>query len=476
MDELPELPLEQILSHLNLEDILKLKALSRGWYHRIDSFRVKTLCFSVKQSGFIRGKSRWVSGIFAKNFIHSTRISSFFDTFGQTILFNLKHLRLCDLQLNRTAFTNTLNSFLQLEELDIIRFDLSLPDSNMKMEVKLPMLHSIHLEQVKKMKRLVLNAPRLKKVKLWKCQNELKLVHEQSVERLFLDFRRFSALKNLRKLKNLRNLQYLQYNWEFPIESTLLSSLEKLKEVHLFYSQQVKSLFEQKQRYGRAELKIYLHGLLLSGPEDPAIPLLYCFNGRSLSYLAENPSALSDEIPFYDSPYYHDIEPIGRGLEMNILKKFTNLKRINVGHSIQDPQRFLGLLKNLDNIEELHIFAVQKKYLFDRLPEYSAVQCLAIYGTLSDFRFLLRLKNLIVLNLNGSIDSVRTIRTVLNKLPFLSEFYFWYNKKLVKVLISHLKGFMATIYIGNLTNVADLNGSMQFIEEIVQKKGTEPLE
>ena len=111
--DLPELPLEKMLSYLSLEDLIKSRAVSRRWHKTIDSFKVKSLCYSSHPSGFIFGKSRLVSGAFARNFISSTRFASFFNTFGQTILSNLKHLRLCDLHLgeeNEKAFFQVLNS------------------------------------------------------------------------------------------------------------------------------------------------------------------------------------------------------------------------------------------------------------------------------------------------------------------------------------------------------------------------------
>ena len=46
MDDLPELPFEQVLGYLILEDLLKTRAVSRRWYQKINSFRVKSLCYS----------------------------------------------------------------------------------------------------------------------------------------------------------------------------------------------------------------------------------------------------------------------------------------------------------------------------------------------------------------------------------------------------------------------------------------------
>ena len=172
MDDLPELPFEKVLSYLNLEDRLKSRAVSRRWYHQINSFRPKTLCYSSRPTGLIMKKNNRLSRAFAKNFISSTRFASFFDTIGQTILSNLKHLRLCDLDLNegdQTAFTPTLNSFGQLEKLDIIRATCG---QQYVVNLNLPMLTSLHLEQVDEIEKLTLKAPRLqiadcRKSKFW---------------------------------------------------------------------------------------------------------------------------------------------------------------------------------------------------------------------------------------------------------------------------------------------------------------------
>ena len=93
MEELPELPFEQVLNYLSLKDRLKARTVSRAWRNKFDRYPVKSLCYSSCSSGFSFEKSRWVSGAFAKNFISSTRFVSFFDTYRQTILSTLKHLR-----------------------------------------------------------------------------------------------------------------------------------------------------------------------------------------------------------------------------------------------------------------------------------------------------------------------------------------------------------------------------------------------
>ena len=258
MEDLPILPFERILSELSFEDRLKSRAVSKGWRNKFTNSRMKI---------------RLVNGAFAESFINFIRFASFIETFGPTILSNLKHLRLCDFSLNkedRAAFTQTLQSFGQLEELDIIRFrDRTRIFWAEDVELQLPMLHSIHLEEVYAPRKLALNAPTLKKARIADCSAlKMELIHNEPVEKLFVD-RLYCT-----EVKNLKNLQSLYINYYRSNDSTLLSSLEQLKEIHLVQLElisDISDLFEQKEQHGRTELKVYLRGLLLSGPDDLTI-------------------------------------------------------------------------------------------------------------------------------------------------------------------------------------------------------------
>ena len=470
MEELPDLPFEQILIYLSLVDRLKARNASKGWRKKFDSYPVKTLCFSMHQRDRILGKRQWVNGIFAENFISSRQFSSFFDTFGQTILSNLKHLRFCDLTLNeehRSAFASALNSFGQLQELGIIRFNYPPADSKLKMnfELNLPMLHSIHLEKVRTIARLTLRSPRLKNVKVVNsCGLHFDLVHAESVERLIVDW------LNYIEVKELKNLQYLNTFYFRLIDSTLPSSLRQLKEIHLvdmdLKSSPISNLFEQKKRFGRTNLKIYLFGLLLNGPSDPVTgSLLSIYSARTIAFLAANLSRMAEEMPFYPSLHYTDIESLSPDLQTNILKRFTGLKRLIVDRPIQSTERFLGILNRFANIRTLHFFHEQPHDLLDRLPEYSAVQKLVIGCTPSDFRFLFSFKDLLHLKLYCSIDA-KTARKLLEDLQFLCTFEFQYYEKRVKIEneASYLNPFRVSVG-GKMNAVADLNAAMQFITE-----------
>ena len=400
MDDLPELPFEKMLSYLSLSDLIKSRAVSWRWCKMIDSFKVKSLCYSQRSRDRIFGKSRFVGGSFASSFIRSSGFERFFNAFGQSIFSNLKKLRLCELNLNisREAFAETLQSFGQLEDLDLILFGF-LCDKKMKFELNLPMLNSIHLEELRGIEQLTLDAPRLQKVKLEACLR-LDLVHGDSVEKL--------AAENFKwtEVMKLKNLKHLYTGGLRVVDSTLLSSLEQLKEIHLGDRHSVGGIFEQKQRYGRADLKIFLWGCLLDGPDDPA--KIYPNDwpwGVSIAHLVENPFRLADEIPFYWCLYYANIERVAPGLEMNVVNRLIDLFTIYVNEPVQDVQRFLDFLKNLDHIAQLEFWCCQPQELFDSLPDHCAVQDLLFDDRVCDYEFLFQLKHLTSLTINYSIDT-----------------------------------------------------------------------
>ena len=463
MDDLPELPFEKVLSYLSLEDRLKARAVSRRWYYKINCFRVKSLCYSDCKRDFIYGKRRWVSGVFAQNFISSTRFTTFFDIFGQTILFSLKHLRLCHLDLKKrdpTAFARTLNSFGQLEQLDIIEVEFDQQDV---FNLNLPMLTRLQFEELHGIEKLTLESPRLQEVKIrqhYGPKLRVEIVYDESVERLLLDRWEYT------EVKKLKNLQYLYVCRFQDIDSTLLSSLQKLKEIHIQTNWVVSKLFEQKQRSGRADLKIYFCGLLQNGPDDPTInaltgKFLNNLSGRSFVCLAENRSRLADEIPFFSSLHYSKIEElVAPDLEVDFLKRFTDLNEIVVLNPVQDIQRFLDLLKNCQSIFKLVFFSDQPQDLFNRLSEHCAVQYLHINLRPSDLDFLFRLKHLIHLHVHDPIGS-ETVRRALEELPALSSFHFR-NFEMISIKIGQSRQFEVKVGDKKKT-VSDLNAVIEFI-------------
>lgn len=411
---------------------------SSGVFRELEKKNV--LFYSERPTGFIIGKRRLVSDLFAQHFISDPRFEAFFSTFGQH-LSNLKQLQLCGLSLNEkniTAFAQILNSFQQLEELAFFDFGYSpdrkrtneREDPRRTLELHLPRLRNLRLEQVDKIEMLILVAPNLKE--LTACSSsamDLDIRHGESVEKLFVD--------NLEKLevKQLINLNYLDTNGSLKIDSTFLDDLPHLKEIHLNDRLNVPELFKQKQRCGRGDLKIYLLGYLLNDPDDRAIGSLSYpeyLDVETFACLAwANDSRLANELPIVGVLDYTAIERVPPGLAIDVMNRLTRLDHILVVKRIEHPvhiRRFLDFLKRFQHIVALEFSCDQPQELFDGLPEHCAVQWLTIYEQRPDFEFLFRLHHLVYLSVTFSVNT-EFIRRALQELRFLSYFSFKYNNR-----------------------------------------------
>ena len=482
LNDLPVLPFEKILGYLSLEDRIRSRAVSRKWCQWIDSFKVKSLCCSDRPGGFIIQKNRWLNGAFAGNFIGSSKFRSFLDTFSQSILSDLNHLRLCDLRLNvenRKALAQILNSFDRLQKLCMVRFTVSAGHHRQKIRLKLylPMLTTLRIENVAGIKNLTLNAPRLQLIEHWTTALRLELIHGESVEKVVTE-----SLKRI-SIQNLKNLKYL-YCKNDPTDSTFLANMKQLKELHLDNYKHVSRLFEQKQLTGPPGLKIYKCGLLLNDSNDPLLRLdLRSSNTKIFNILAMNDLRLADEIPVFKWIRYSAYSRVAPGLEMSVLNRFVNLCKIKVDRHVRDVDRFLNILNDLGQITNLHFTCGQPQDLYDRLPQHCAVQQLTIQHPVRlrkpNLGFLFRLEHLIRLEINCPMGT-DLIRRALLELEFLSYFNFLFgsstnNWRNLNVAIridptNKTREFDVLINKVQKTHSSDLDAVLQFVVEEDRKQ------
>ena len=426
-DDVPLVPLCKILRYLDIKDLFRMRAVSRKYKFIIENeIEVQTLCYSNRQRiEHIPRWGRWVSGAFAQNFVGSPQFAApFFNKtlLCQKILSTLKHLRLIKVEEtekeNKTNFAYIFNSLNQLKQLDII---LATCNQLQEFRLNLPMLTGLKFDHVSGIEKLTLDTPKLREVQLVECAHlKVKFISGESIERLLVDCWEYT------EVKKLSNLQCLYVRHLLNLNPTLLSSLQQLKEIHTHSKKNISELFEQKEKFGRTDLKIYLGGWLLDGLSDPAIDAFdaYHLPPKWLVCFAENPSRLADQIPFYLSLPFSDIEHIAPDLQINILKRFTGLHDILVDLPVQNVQSFLSVPENFKNIIDLKLISRQPQPLYDQLPKHStAVKWLEINNPFTDLAFLFRLKHLKHLEINWPING-EVVRKVLEELPVLT--YFWF--------------------------------------------------
>ena len=196
------------------------------------------------------------------------------------------------------------------------------------------------------------------------------------------------------------------------------------------------------------------------------------FGKGMFAHWAENQPRLADEIPFYRTLHYSAIEHVDPEAAIDVLKRLTDLHTVQVDKPVQDIERFLEFLKNVDKITELRFECDQPQELFDRLPEHCAVQNATITHLPPDHQFLARLEQVNVLHVNvldvhrGSLD-VGLVRRILKKLQFLSEFKFFCIGKRVTIRLFK-KRFYISINESALKLLPDLNTAIQVISESSQ--------
>ena len=469
---LADVPFEKILNYLSLEERIHLRLVSRRWCHTINNLRPTRLCYARRERGFIFAKNRLISGAFAQNFIYSPNFDVFFDTFGSTILSGLKHLRICELDLStgmRKVLMSVVNTFDRLEALDLLRF--SLEGNAVTFRLVLPMLNSLYLEDLDAVKKIILVTPRLSSIKIldWSSSFSLEIEHPESVRRLTTWELARVRLEQLTNLTHLYLGQYAEMDYPF------LTSLQQLEEIHLADKDNVRQAFKQKESAGRYDLKIFYCGLQLTDPGDQALDALSCYYPNdTICYLAKNTLRLASEIAFSESFAWAVAGDIPPGYDVNVFKRFIKSDSLIVNGLVRLERidRFLHLVNSL-NIASLAFDNYQEPDLFDQFTENCTIQKLFLYQTVYGLEFLPRLKHLICLQINFSIE-YELVEQILKNLEFLLQFEF--NREFVGIYIKvkhPFKRFDIRLTNGNSWIAFDVDDAVRFVVDATQPQALE---
>lgn len=421
MDEIPALPFKKIFSYLSLKDCLRSRAVSRGWRERIDNLKRKTLFYSELKRGFICGKRQLICGSYAQNFIGSPKFEPLFISFSKTVFSNLRHLRIFKLTVkDSSSFFQAINTFGELEELDLryVAFD-----PLAEFQLNLPCLKSFQAKELTGLDQLTFDAPKLQRIHMGKFPLifdglKLKIVHVEPVEHVVI------YDTHMLDLTNLSNLKYL-YCVNLRIEAGFLEKLGQLKELN-FHRYGSPEIFDQKQAYGREDLKIYYCGFLLNQPNE-----LHEFpefdqhspSKEQIQLYAENSSRLADQIRDYWFVWYSHVEAMVSA-PVDFWKKFVDLHQIKVDNPIgpENVQQFLQFLKKLDCLKSMMFYTSQPQALFDQLPDYCSLQDLSFFENGSiDPEFMLRFKDLTSISFDNPVDT-DFVQRVFEELEFIVTF------------------------------------------------------
>lgn len=176
------------------------------------------------------------------------------------------------------------------------------------------------------------------------------------------------------EVQKLKNLKYLYIgDADMKFGSKFLRDLTKLQQIHMDDQRNVKTLFDQKTEYGRSDLKIYLGGLLLEGPEDEMVK--FRSNADYMPkfifvHLAANLSRLADLIQIGNAIDYAGVqEAASPESAFGLLERLVNLDQIVVSKPVENIECFLNILQNCHNLVEL-------EFRCDQPP--CSIDCLSI--------------------------------------------------------------------------------------------------
>lgn len=372
MDDLPDLPLEKLLGYLHLTDLVRCRRVSRRWYEKISAFKVRSLCYSDLAGGQVESKHRLVVGDFARNYLRPAEFEQFFGSLlGRSMLSGLRSFRLCDVNVNTSnrekssALARILQSFGQLEELDLIRVIFP-PSPNEKLN--LPSLRRIRLEDSDS---LDLKAPRLAEIDvLNNIRPRLTIRYCLSVQRLL------TRSDDWLNVQQLSNLQVLVCGRLRNAGDKFLDRLKQLKELHLNGPREVLvKLHEQRRRLRRNSLQIFYQGLCLDAPQDYGDQIeSQEFDHQHkflevgvLRCMIANASRLADRLPLYQAIRYTDIESMVSRIPADFWARLSHLRVVGVNDKVKNVDHLLAFLKNCD-VECMEFTHRQPQTLFDRLP------------------------------------------------------------------------------------------------------------
>lgn len=189
-----------------------------------------------------------------------------------------------------------------------------------------------------------------------------------------------------------------------------------------------RSLDVLRRELNGEDQRVHLFIIRLNSVNDPVIESVRStfWDRRYVQCLVANPIRLARSIEFLFRIRYSAIESVAPGLEIDILKRFTDLEELVGDEPVHDVDRFLKLLEKL-NVSSLDFVCDQPQQLFDHLPDRcTTVQQIAIHDRPTSLGFLLKMHSLTNLCLSFSVDT-EFITRVSKELEYLCAYNFDVN-------------------------------------------------
>ena len=455
-DQLPDLCLRKIFACLRVQDLVKCRAVN-GLFKNYAERTQMTEQVVRDDKHFPYGWGRFGSWYQRDGKIDfQDAISS--KTFASSLessLFRL-HQQVKFLMYTRTSQSidcKILNDLKQLVHLELDSLDD--PENTLA-------LPNLRVLCIANWASIILEAPKLEVLRCnW--MNEIQLKHPETIKQVKCS--KFD--KNYEDLLRLSNLEVLQTSLFVATELNevpdRLSNLPGLKELHLefklysypycdseeqFFSS-LNKLLHERAASKRDDLKISLEGMLLIDGQlpnfeirkaphfDRKVDLEEWINGEEHRFRLQDYRLLAYADTKVTELDYCEMAALNFEISSDFFERFPRIRTIIANNTV-DREQFEWFLQHAT---ELRVLKLDESTLgqafFDCLPEIASrlihLEVYESFGLITDFRFLLHLKQLEEFEINRAFHSFDQVATVFEQSQNLRSLSFRIDKEVVKI-------------------------------------------
>lgn len=367
LDKLPDTFYhDHLFKNLNIDEIMKLKLISKKFYSVVKSYKVDQLAFFEMNDDNWYENNRW----FSTN--EPIKLTSYSHMSNLPILimppanfFGLKYLKIKQTDSRAIRFKD-LNKFAQLQILEI---DLDVVSDDI---LSLPELKALSLKFSRCLNesKLVINAPMMNSLLVSELKNDIEFEHPLSVKYFQCDFYRDTALI----FQNLECLEIITVGFNIPLAKDNLRKFNHLKQLKIYgvlndEIDDLRDLFLTRKE----GLEVVLSGIKIKGIDKFNDLVQRNDKFGDIKDHIENYEDLDDYLMFNHQLFYNSLEEL---LPSNLYppdlftKKYTNIQSLYSYRQVKNENRLIRIIKEcptLSSFESRNSSLSQEFY--DQLPE-----------------------------------------------------------------------------------------------------------
>lgn len=411
-----------IFDYLDLDDVFKLKLVSKKFRLIVQSYDINELSFyNVKSScneKYYEYKGYWRSmnkSTKLRNQLDSSKLPMLTNALDN--LTNLKYLRIKDFKCIKIK---DLNKFMKLHVIELDDIKMSSKDI-----LKLPDLKILSIKFLNHIsfrgKKLTIDTPNLHSLYIYqhndyrhKIDRLIKIKHPHSIR--YLKMRWYESIEPT--FVNLETLELITDNLLDINDLTKYKNLKTLKVINMEKEDDLKYLFIMLD-----DLDVFLCGVRLKELDKFDEYQLYD-KANSLAFQLDNYEELEYNMDFIKKADYKSILRLSNQPN-DVFRKYANIQLILIRHvTSEESDLFINFMKACPNLCNLEVrkSSLDEKF-FNQLPEFCSISNLIIkYQEGFGFKFIAKMPYLVRLQTDEEVLIDEDLN--LNNLKYLREIRF----------------------------------------------------